>query len=417
MRRHVEPEGWAAAAGLALAGVGWSVHATLLALAGTLVTVTALTLWVWQRHCLTGVTYRRTLRQHRATFGEEVLLDIELVNDKVLPLTWLHVEDDIPRGLTIRDATAARAGTVVFDRSGPHQELHYLLPMLPFQRVRRTLTVVCDMRGEHSFGPARISSGDPIGLHQRFVSMRDLERLLVYPKLFRLGSPPVASRLPLGDERATARLIGDPSRTAGVREYREGDPLRHIDWRATARGGSLLVRVFEPTAAQRVAVFVDMRAGNLGSAGGGLDVLEFTVAVGASVVADLSGRGVATGLYSSGSVHGQTVAREPSSSPTALAAMLELLARASPYGPSSIAELLAGEGPRLRRGASVLVVAAHFAEPTLVALAALRRRLPVTAVWVATDHGRPPPADLVDVRREVTYFDDWRQRDVVELCV
>ena len=146
-------------------------------------------------------------------------------------------------------------------------------------------------------------------------------------------------------------------------------------------------------------------------------MLEFTVAVGASVVADLSGRGVATGLYCSGSVRGQTVVREPSSSPAALAAMLEALARASPYGPSSIADLLAGEGPRLRRGASVLVVAADFAPTTLVALAGLRRRLPVTAVWVATEQGRPPPSELVDIRREVKYFDGWKQDDVVELVV
>jgi len=409
MRRRVDGEGWVAAAGLALAGLGWSLHATLLALAGTLGALTAVALWVWQRQCLAGVTYRRTLRQHRATFGEEVTLDLELVNDKVLPLTWLHVQDEVPQGLIIR------GGAVVFDRSGSHQELHLLLPMLPYQRVRRTLTVVCDKRGEHTFGPARIRSGDPLGLHERFATMRDLERLLVYPKLFRLGALPVASRVPLGDERATLDLAGDPSRPAGVREYREGDPLRHIDWRATARVGSLLVRVFEPSAAPRVAVFLDMRTPNIGPPGGGLDVLEFTVAVGASAVADLMGRGVATGLYASGSVHGRPVAREPSSSPTALAAMLELLALASPYGPSSLAQLLAGEGGRLRRGAGVLVVAADFGGPTLVALAALRRRLPVTAVWVATDHGRPPPTDLVDVRREVRYVDGWKQADVVDV--
>jgi uncharacterized protein (DUF58 family) len=407
----VDPEWWVAAAGLALAGVGWAVHATLLALAGTLGAMTAVVLWVWQRHCLTGVSYRRALRRDRAMFGEEVGLDVELVNDKVLPLTWLHVEDDVPRELTIQ------GGTVLFGRSEMHRELHHLLPMLPFQRVRRRLTVVCDQRGEHTFGPAVLRSGDPMGIHEQFARVRDQEQLLVYPKVFRLGALPVASRVPLGDERAALDLVGDPSRIAGVREYRPGDPLRHIDWRATARGGSLLVRVFEPTSALRMAVFVDMRAPRLSGVGRRLDVMEFTVALGASVVADLAGRGVATGLYSSGSVLGKAVVREPSSSATALPAMLELLARASPYGPSSIAELLAGEGGRLRRGASVVVVAADFVEPTVAALAAVRRRLPVTAVWVATDQGRPPPAGLVDMMREVRYFDDWKERDVVDLLL
>jgi uncharacterized protein (DUF58 family) len=408
--RHIDGEWWAVAAGLALAGVGWGVHAILLAVAGTLGAATALMLWVWGRHCLTGVSYHRSLRQHRATFGEEVGLDVELVNDKLLPLTWLHVEDQVPWVLTIR------GGTVLAGGSGLHRDLVHLLPMLPYQRVRRHLVVVCDQRGDHAFGPARIRSGDPIGLHERYARASDQERLLVYPKLFRLAGPPIASRMPLGDERSALDLVGDPSRVAGVREYRAGDPLRHIDWRATARGGSLLVRVFEPSAALRVAVFVDMIS-NRRILGEGLDLMEFTVAVGASVVADLAGRGVVTGLYSPGVVHGEVIAREPSGSPGALPAMLEQLARASPYGRSSIADLLVSEGGRLRRGGSVVVVASDFSEPTLVALAALRRRLPVTAVWVASDDGRPPPARFVDVRREVRYVDGWKDQAVLDLSL
>jgi uncharacterized protein (DUF58 family) len=394
--------------GVALAGVGWGVHAVLLALAGTLFALTVLMLFVWQRQCLTGVTYHRTLRQERATFGEEVGMDIELINDKVMPLTWLHVEDSMPTGLTIR------GGTVTFGRSDQRRDLHHLLPMLPFQRVRRRLTVICDQRGVHTFGPTQISSGDPIGLRQRFTSVKDQQRLLVYPKLFRLEGLPVTLRVPLGDVRSPLNHIGDPSRIAGVREYREGDPLRHVDWRATARGSSLLVREFEPTASWRVAVFLDMRASRSSIAGVSRDVLEFTIALGASVLAYLVEHGVETGLYASGSVQGRPVIRGPNNSPAALSAMLELLALASPYGPSSIAELLMMEGSRLRQGTSVIVVARDFDEQTLAAMSEVRRHRPVTALWVATDDGRPPPIELVDLTREVRFDDDWKHKDVME---
>ena len=56
----------AAAVAAALAGVGFGFQNTLLALAGTLGALTAVLLWVWQRESLTGVSYRRTLSQHRA---------------------------------------------------------------------------------------------------------------------------------------------------------------------------------------------------------------------------------------------------------------------------------------------------------------------------------------------------------------
>ena len=291
---RIDGEWWAAAVALVMAGVGWGIHSTLLALAGTLGALTAVLLWVWVHECLTGVTYRRTLAQQRAVFGEEVAMDVEIVNDKLLPLTWLHVADEVPPALTVH------GGTVLPGRSGLYSELHHLLPLLPYQRVRRRLTVVCNSRGAHTFGPTSLRSGNPVGYREQFARVRDCAELLVYPKVFRLAYPALVSRMPLGEHRALRDSLRDPSRPAGVREYRAGDPLRHVDWRATARSTALLVRVHEPTAALRVAVFSDLSIPRSGEGGSDHEIAEFAIAVTASVVTDLSHRGAATGLYSSG---------------------------------------------------------------------------------------------------------------------
>jgi uncharacterized protein (DUF58 family) len=390
--------------------IGWGVHATLLALGGVLTALTAFVLWIWQRECLTGVSYRRTLGQQRAMFGEQVSLDIELVNDKLLPLTWLHVADGIPAGLTLT------GGSVVTAEQDNRPQLHHLLPMLPFQRVRRHLVITCDHRGEHTFGPAALRSGNPLGYREKYATNRDLDRLLVYPKLFRLGYPRIPSRVPLGQQRARLRLIGDPSRPIGVREYRPGDPIRHVDWRASARSTGLLVQVLEPTAALRVVVFTDAAAPSGGGRLKAWDVAEFVVAVTASIVADLADRAVSTGLYSSGTVSGRPVALAPSTAPAALPTMLESLARSGFPGRTSIADLLLAEGPALQRGASLVFVAADFPDSTVRALAEVRRRLPVTIVWIAGDHGQPPPPGLADTRWGVAYRDDWKDQDVLELA-
>lgn len=412
MRRvRIRPEGVVGAAGVAVTGVGWGLGSLLLALVGALIVLTTLVLWVWQRECLTGVSYRRTLAQSRAMFGERIPLDIEIVNDKLLPLTWLHVEDDMPHRLTVS------GGAVVVGETDLRQELEILLPMLPYQRVRRRLSVLCDHRGEHTFGPARMTSGDPVRLREHQARVDSRVDLLVYPKVFRLAPVPPASRVPLGDVRATLDLPGDPSRMAGVREYRAGDPLRHIDWRATARSSGLLVRVFEPTAAPRVAVFADVRLPRLGRMDLNRDVAEFTIAVTASLVADLVGRGIATGLYPSGGVHGHPVAHEPTGAPTALAEMLETLARISSYGPVSIADVLLGEATRLRRGASVVLVACDLSDAALVAVSEVRRRLPVTLVRVAAEGSARPDPSLVDSVREVMHRDGWTTEDVLDLAV
>jgi uncharacterized protein (DUF58 family) len=409
-RRPVAGEWQVAIVGFGLAVIGWWAGSTLLAMAGTVVAVTAVLLRVWQQHCLTGVRYTRVIGQERATFGEEVSLEVQIVNDKLLPLTWLHIDDQVPTGVPIR------GGTVTAERSGRFDHLQLILPMLPYHRVRRRMTIVCERRGLHRFGPAELTSGNPVGYRVQRRTLTRQQQLLVYPKVFRLDPTGVASLVPLGDHRSTLRLLGDPSRVMGVRPYQAGDPLRHVDWRATARSDSLLVRIFEPTTALRVAVFADLWVPQLRLGRSEPAEVEFAVAVTASVVSDLVERKVAVGLYSSATVDGQEIAHVPTSSPAALSEMLESLARASVYGSSRFATALLAHASRLQQGTSLVVIAPHFPDSTLIALSELRRRLPITAVWVATEHGAPPPLDLVDKRWEVDYCDDWKERATIELA-
>ena len=102
--------------------------------------------------------------------------------------------------------------------------------------------------------------------------------------------------------------------------------------RRAAQG--LLVREHEPTASLRVAVFVDLDAARNAPPSAPPDLVEFVVAVAASVVADLAGRGVAVGLYSAATVHGREIAHAPSSAPSALPEALELLGQGLPLRPS-----------------------------------------------------------------------------------
>jgi uncharacterized protein (DUF58 family) len=407
--RSLAGEWQAALAGLALAVIGWWVGSVLLAMAGAVVAVTAAGLRIWQQQSLTGVRYSRTLGQHRATFGEEVALDIRILNDKVIPLTWLHVDDQVPGQITIR------GGRVTTERYGRDGHLHHVLPLLPYQRVTRHMTVVCDRRGLHHFGPAEVTSGNPMGYKMERATVTRRQELLVYPKIFRLTPTGPASRLPLGDHRSDQRILGDPSRITGVRPYEPGDPLRHIDWRATARSDSLLVRVFEPTTSLRVAVFADLWVPQTKFTYREAPESEFAVAVAASVVSDLAERRVAVGLFSSSTVQGAEIAHVPSQGAESLPIMLELLARSVEPISARFAPMLLSRGSRLQAGTSLVVLAAHFSTATVEAMADLHRRLPITTVWIRGEAGSPPPPELSDARWEVSFTDDWQARSDLEL--
>jgi uncharacterized protein (DUF58 family) len=393
---------------LALAVVGWLARSVPLALVGTLGTLSAVALYFWARLSLVGVGYRRHVDRTRAMFGERITLEIEIVNDKLLPISWLQIQDEVPSLLTIE------GGTVV-----PHPgfvgTLVHVVPMLPYQRIRSRLTVIATHRGEFTFGPAKLSSGDPVGIRERSTLTGGMEHLLVYPKVFALAPAGVVSRALIGDLRSRRELIYDPSRTAGVREYRVGDPIRFVDWRATARSTSLMVREFEPSVTPRVAVFLDFSDTTMGLASVDSPELEFAIAAAASLVADLASRKVAVGLFSSGAVAGGPVAIPLSTSPAALPAMLEALARAKPASGGRFAQVLNDVGPTLQRGTSVVVIALRFSPASLAAIAELRRRNSVTAIWAATEQVAPPPSEAFDALLQGRYTSDWQQRQVLEL--
>ena len=393
---------------LALAVVGWLVRSVPLALVGTLGALSALALYFWARLSLVGVSYRRRVDQSRAMFDERITLEIEIVNDKLLPISWLQIEDEIPSLLAIEGGT-------VLSHPGFVDTLVHLVPLLPYQRIRSRLTVVATHRGEFTFGPAKLSSGDPVGLRERSALAEGVEHLLVYPKVFALAPAGIISRALLGDMRSRREFLSDPSRTAGVREYRVGDPIRFVDWRATARSTSLLVREFEPSVTPRVAVFLDFSDPTIGLASVDSPELEFAISVAASLLGDLASKKVAVGLFSSGTVSGGPVAVPLSTSPAALPEMLEALARAKPSVGARFAQVLNEVGPTLQRGTSVVVVGLRYSAASLASISELRRHNSVTAIWVGTERVTPPAIELFDALLQARYASDWQQRQVLEL--
>lgn len=402
--RHGDPAFGLVAAGAGLACGGWAAGNALLAVAGVLVALTSLLSWAWGRWCLPEVTYTRRLDHARASFGERLGMEIEVVNDKLLPLAWLHLRDAVPPDLEVEGA--------VVTTSGRRRDLQLVLAMLPYQRVRRRVTVVCTERGLHRFGPADLRSGSPLGTHERSTEVRSEESLLVYPKVVPLSTLPLTSRVPLGERRVRQRTALDPTRVVGVRPYVTGDPVRSVDWRATARSNDLLVRVHEPTASPSVALFVELLPPRGMSRRAGRDMIELEVSVAASVASALLSDGVATGLYTTGTARGVPVAVPPSRDPGTRTAMLELLAQVTPAGGVPLPAALVRR--RHRMGVSVLVIATDFPPTTCAALADVHRRSSVGALWVRADGaGAPPPPQWASW--QVRADDSWRDWPVLEL--
>lgn len=96
-------------------------------------------------------------------------------------------------------------------------------------------------RGWLDMQPFRIENRYPLGLFRAWTVIIPQVRCLVYPQP--VPNPPPLPRIGRGEE-GMAR-VGEGEHFHGLREYRPGDPLRTIAWRASARHGKLFTREME----------------------------------------------------------------------------------------------------------------------------------------------------------------------------
>ena len=133
-------------------------------------------------------------------------------------------------------------------------------------------------RGILHFTGVTIARPDPLGIFRSFLKIAAPQTVLILPKRYPLAAIalPGALRYQEGGV-ALAANIGRSEEFVALREYRHGDPLRHIHWRSWAKIGKPIVKEFEDEFFVRHALVLDTFDEEPNS-----EVLEEAVSVAAS---------------------------------------------------------------------------------------------------------------------------------------
>lgn len=121
-----------------------------------------------------------------------------------------------------------------------------------------SLGIRCHERGVHLWHGFRVETDFPFGIYRAFRTMPAAHKVLVTPAFTPLArlTVPAGRRYQPGGIAMASRL-GDSFEFIGNREYREGDNLRDMDWRATARLNRPIVREYREEYYLRVGVVLD----------------------------------------------------------------------------------------------------------------------------------------------------------------
>ena len=187
---------------------------------------------------LRGLAVSQAVSTTEAFAGDTVTVHLRVTNRSLLPLPWMRLREVVARRLEM-PAPAWLASLP----PGESFQAEYRLPL--------------PRRGVYRVGRVEVEVGDWFGLWRRTGDVELPVWLTVFPRPVDpvlAGLPP---RRPDGERRQPLSpfLAWEPM---GLRAYQPGDPLRWIDWKASARRGDWVVRNFPPVRDTAHMVVVDL---------------------------------------------------------------------------------------------------------------------------------------------------------------
>ncbi|MEM1176880.1 MAG: DUF58 domain-containing protein [Acidobacteriota bacterium] len=354
----------------------------------------------------------RQLSENEVELGAVVTCRIMVQNRKSWPAPWLFFEDRVDDGV---DVEGPRAACKTLPAEGK-EHLSYRLHTY--------------RRGLFRVGPTVAEASDPLGLVRRYYVDPKASFLTVLPRPVTLGQGWPLGHQPIHEVPRRRSLLEDPSRFRGVREYRRGDSLKQVHWRASARSRRLQVKIFEPSVLDGALLVPDMALREdaaVDEDAGGVDPVEELLITAATSVGHFVLTGSqAVGVLSNGadaaerypvdfdgetfshyadvvsrtrvdshSARRRPVSLEPGKGERQWRRLRTLLARLTPTDGAGVAELLHVELPHLPRSLVVMVLTPRLDQALASALGALRSSGIESAVlWISAGSSEAPTARL-----------------------
>ena len=197
--------------------------------------------------------------------GELCTLKQIIQNKKRMPLPALQVKFQADKSLQFQDETEA----VVTD----HYYRSEVFMVGGRKQITRTLPFRPQCRGKYSIGQIQIAAQDFFMSKKYVAVLPENTMIYVYPRQLSMKQLLNHNKQVLGEIVERRSYQEDPFYFRGIRPYQPYDPMKYINWKASAKYGELLVNSFESTYSRDVCLLSDVETRfcflSAGNAGGG----------------------------------------------------------------------------------------------------------------------------------------------------
>lgn len=221
--------------------------------------------------------------------GQETKLYEVIENRKRMPVPVLEVGFHTKKELDFAGTDNTNVSDYIYKRD--------IFSVLGRQKITREIPVRCTKRGHYVVSDADITSFALL-YHKRYSEgIGTCADIFVYPKMTDVSDIMTVCEHMVGTIQCTKRLYEDPFAFRSIRNYTTNDPMKAINWKASAKTSALMVNTFDSVQSQKAFVFLDVEdSGILKS----VDLVEESISISASIVRKLLRQSIDAGFVYNG---------------------------------------------------------------------------------------------------------------------
>ncbi len=260
--------------------------------------------------------------------GEETKLYEVIENRGSMPVPVLEVGFHTRKELDFAGADNTNVSDYIYKRD--------IFAVLGRQKITREIPLKCTRRGHYEIREAELATHSLLYRKRLGKELESNAAIYVYPRMANVSDiMPLCERM-LGTLQCAKRLYEDPFAFRTIRDYTTDDPMKAINWKASAKTGTLMVNTFDSALSQKAMLFLDVEDSGILKY---QDLVEESISIAASLARRLLRRGIEVGFCFNGSTAaGQESGFAPTNKKEMLIRMERMLAEyqtvngAHPFG-------------------------------------------------------------------------------------
>ena len=182
--------------------------------------------------------------------GQETKLYEVIENRKSMPVPVLEVGFHTRKELDFAGVENTSVSDYLYKRD--------VFSVLGRQKITREIPVKCTKRGRYLASDADITTHTLLYRKHYSKAVGTAAEIYVYPRMTDVSEIMTVCERMLGTLQCAKRLYEDPFAFRTIRGYTTDDPMKTINWKASARTGSLMVNTFDSAQSQKAMIFLDV---------------------------------------------------------------------------------------------------------------------------------------------------------------